>query len=43
MDHEDFLNLFAGVYVASVRDKHDYFSNYYLVDVPANTKRAIYI
>jgi len=43
MDHNDFLNLFAGVYVASIRDKHDYYNNYYLIDVPAGQKSSIYI
>ena len=43
MDHHDFLNLFSGVYVASIRDKHDYYNNYYLIDVPAGQKNAIYI
>ena len=43
MDHNDFLNLFAGVYVASIRDKHDYYSNYYLLDFPSGQKNAMYI
>lgn len=43
MDNDDFLNLFSGVYVASQRDKQNYYNNYYLIDVPPNQKRAIYV
>lgn len=40
---EDFQNLFSGVYIASKRDKHDYYSNYYLLDIPESQKKAIYL
>ena len=43
MNHEDFLNLFSGVYIASIRDKHDYYSNYYIINVPKQLRSAIYI
>ena len=43
MNADDFLNLFAGVYIASERDKHDYYNNYFLVDIPPGEKDAIYL
>lgn len=43
IDHNDFLNLFSAAYIASRRDKHNYFSDYYLLNVPANNKNSIYL
>jgi len=43
IDHNDFLNLFSAGYIASRRDKHNYFSDYYLLNVPANCKNSIYL
>ena len=43
MSSEDFVNLFSGVYVASKRDKRDYYSNYYLIDIPKDQGNAIYL
>lgn len=43
MNHIDFLNLFSSAFIASRRDKHNYFSNYYLLNVPEDTHKAFYI
>ena len=43
MTDEDFLNLFSGVYIASIRDKHDYYSNYYLMNIDKGKRNATYI
>ena len=43
MNHHDFLNLFSSAFIASKRDKHNYFSDYYLLNVPSNTKNAFHI
>ena len=43
MGHEDFLNIFTGVYIASKRDKHDYYSQYYLLDIPPTQTDAVYL
>lgn len=42
IDHENFLNLFSAAYVASKRTDN-YFSEYYLLSIPANQKDAIYL
>lgn len=43
MDHNDFLNLFSAAYIASRRDKVNYFSDYYLLNIPPNNKNSIYL
>lgn len=43
MNHNDFLNLFSSAFIASRREKHNYFSDYYLLSIPANIKNAIYL
>ena len=43
MNHLDFLNLFSASFISSKREKHNYFSNFYLLNVPANTNSAKYI
>lgn len=43
MNHIDFLNLFSSSFIASRRDRHNYFSDYYLLNVPANNNKAVYI
>ena len=39
----DFLNLFSIAYVASNREKEDCYSNYYLLNIPAYHKSAVYL
>jgi hypothetical protein len=39
----DFINLFSSVYVASKRNKSNYFSDYYLLNIPAQCKNALYL
>lgn len=36
VNEKDFMNLFSICWIASQRDKHDYFSNYYLIHVQPN-------
>lgn len=43
MNSSDFLNLFSSAYIASRRDKINYFSDYYLVNIPANNKNALFL
>lgn len=43
MNKADFLNLFSSAFIASRREKHNYFSDYYLLNVPANNKNAIFL
>ncbi len=43
IDGQDFINLFASVYISSKRERIDFFSSYYLLKVPPNQKNAIYL
>jgi len=43
IDHNDFLNMFSASYIASRRDKHNYYSDYYLLNIPANNKNSLYL
>jgi hypothetical protein len=44
MNQKDFLNLFSVVYIASKRDRNtSSYSDYYILDIPQNQKRSIYV
>lgn len=43
MNGHDFINLFSVAYVASKREKEDCYSNYYLLNIPAYRKSAVYL
>jgi hypothetical protein len=43
INNSDFLNLFSAAFIASRRDKVNYHSGYYLLNVPANNKHAIFL
>ncbi len=43
INNYDFLNLFSAAFIASRRDKVNYFSDYYLFEIPANQKNAIFL
>lgn len=43
INHADFINLFSAGWVGSVRDKHKYFSNYYLFRFPPGEKNSVYL
>lgn len=43
VNQAEFLNLFSSVYVASKREAALSYSNYYLIQVPPNNKKSIYL
>lgn len=43
MNQNDFLNLFSAAYISSRRQKNNYFSDYYLLQIPPNNKNSIYL
>lgn len=43
MNHTDFINLFSSAFIASRREKVNYFSDYYLLNIPAGNKNAIFL
>lgn len=43
MNNSDFLNLFSSAFIASRREKHNYFSDYYLLNIPPNVKNSIFL
>lgn len=43
MNGRDFINLFSIAYVGSKREKEDCYSNYYLLNIPAYKKSAVYL
>jgi hypothetical protein len=43
VDQQDFLNNFSSAYIASKRDKHNYYSDYYLLNFPPKCKNSVYL
>jgi hypothetical protein len=43
MNQKDFLNMFSVAFIASKHEKTNYYSDYYILQIPANQKNSIYI